>query len=102
MQPGAFDLGGLNLRLDKQRDALGDSVLEVEYIAERAVEILPPEIRADDAVNELCADSDPIASATHTDAKIAGNVGPPRKPLLNATARSASLTSAIAIRTVGP
>ena len=44
----------------------------------------------------------PIASATQTEAKIAGNVGPPRKPLLNATASSASLTTAIASRVSAP
>ena len=43
-----------------------------------------------------------MASATQTEAKIAGKVGPPRKPLLNATASSASLTMAITNSSTGP
>lgn len=42
------------------------------------------------------------ARSTHTAAKIAGKVGPPRNPLLKATASSASFTSAILTRVAGP
>ena len=43
-----------------------------------------------------------IARATQTEAKMAGKVGPPRKPLLNATASRASFTSAITTSSAGP
>ncbi len=53
------------MRLDHRRDAFGDPVLEVEHILDRAVELLRPEMRTGDAVDQLRRDPQPVAGAPH-------------------------------------
>ena len=65
LPPRALDLGDLDLRPDDHRDVRGDAVLEGEDVVERAVEVLGPEVRAGDAVDELGGDPEPVAGPPH-------------------------------------
>lgn len=56
-----LDLGLADLRLDPSDHGLGDLVLEIEDVGGRAVELLGPDMRAGDPVDQLRADANAVA-----------------------------------------
>jgi hypothetical protein len=60
--PRAFDFGFQDARLDDADDALGDLVLEVEQIVERAFEPVRPEMRAGLGLDELGGDAELVSA----------------------------------------
>ena len=59
----SLDLRCLDLGRDEQRDVLGDAILEVEDVADRAVETLGPEVGPGRPFDELGADAGIIGVA---------------------------------------
>src|SRR5690242_20712198 len=54
---GAAHLGGLQCRLDDPGDADRDTVLELEYVLQQAVEAVGPKMRAGHRVDQLAGDA---------------------------------------------
>src|SRR5215471_2252260 len=61
-----FGLGNLKRRLDDCGDAGRDLILKVEYIFQRAVEPIGPEMRADFRLDQLPSDAHSVAGFPHT------------------------------------
>ena len=65
LAPGPEILGGVELRLDRRDDGLGDFVLHGEHVGEIAVVALRPEVTAGGHVDELGGDADVVAVLAH-------------------------------------
>ena len=65
LAPGAEILGGVELRLDRGDDGLGDLVLHREHVGEIAVVALRPEMAAGGDVDELGGDAHMVAVLAH-------------------------------------
>ncbi len=65
LAPGPEILGGVELRLDRRDDGLGDFVLHGEHVGEIAVVALRPEVTAGGHVDELGRDADVVAVLAH-------------------------------------
>jgi hypothetical protein len=53
------------VRFDEHRNALGNLVLEIEYVFERAVKVPRPKMRAGNAIDKLCRNSESGAGPAH-------------------------------------
>ena len=60
-----FQLGFLQARLQRTDDALGNPVLQLENIIERAVEFVGPEMGARRDIDQLAGDADAVAGLAH-------------------------------------
>ena len=60
-----FDLGQTDRGLQRAGDLLGDAILQVEALVDRAVVTRAPDMRAALGFDELSGDAEPIADLLH-------------------------------------
>ncbi len=65
LSPGAFDLRALQAGLDDADDLVGDLVLQVENVFQRAVVAVGPQMRPGRGLDQLRRDAHPVARLAH-------------------------------------